>query len=85
MTLKNSEILYRGWRIEPFAIPNADGSWQGSCEIVKLNETPDDGVLATLGDVVRRTKEDAIADICEHARHVIDASCAFPYPTKESS
>jgi|GEM_PF-909888 len=84
MTLEKSEILYRGWHIEPFAIPGGDGTWQGTCEIRKLDGTSSDSALAVLGSVVRKTKKDAISDICEQARHVIDSSCAFPYVTEES-
>jgi hypothetical protein len=80
----NSEIFYRGWKIEPFAIPCADGYWQGTCEIRKLDGTSSDGALVALGSVVRKVKKDAIADVCEQARHVIDSSCAVPYPANKS-
>ena len=85
MNSKNSEILYRGWRIEPFAIPSATGSWVGTCEIRKLDGTSSDSTLTSIDNVVRDTKDEAIADICKNAQRVIDASCAFPYPTLEPS
>ena len=82
MLLDNREILYRGWRIEPFAIPCADGNWEVSCEIKKLDGTSDDSASAFLENVVRKTKEDAIADACVHARNTIDSSWAVPCPSK---
>ena len=83
MTSKNSEILYRGWRIEPLAIPSVGGGWVGTCEIRKLDGTSSDSTLTSIDNVVRDTKDDAIGDICMDAQRVIDASCAFPYSTPD--
>ena len=79
MTSGKSVISYRGWTVSPLAIPVAGGNWHGTCEIRKIDGTSSDATLYTLGNVVRSTKEDAIAEICEQARREIDSTFALPY------
>lgn len=76
--------IYRGWRIEPFAIPCADGSWLGTCEIRQTDVPNSEGAQAMLTNVVRQSKNDAIADIRASARHEIDSIFAFPYLPESS-
>lgn len=77
----NKEMIYRGWHIEPFAIPCGDGSWLGTCEIRQTNVPDSEGAHAMLANLIRQNKSEAIADICQHARQEIDSTFAFPYLT----
>jgi hypothetical protein len=79
MTATSVEI-YRGWRIEPFAIPCADGSWLGTCEIRQTDVPDSEGTQAMLANVVRQSKSEAIADIRDCARHEIDSIFGLPCP-----
>ena len=78
MTSSNAETTYRGWRIEPLAIPSGDGNWLGTCEIRQAACPPSEGAQAMLANVIRKSKREAIADISEHARRQIDAIFADP-------
>ena len=74
----NSETIYRGWHIEPFAIPGMDGTWLGTCEIRQADCPPSEGAQAMLVNLVRKSKLEAIADISEQAKRQIDAIFAEP-------
>ena len=75
----NPGMIYRGWHIEPLAIPCADGRWLGTCEIRQTGVPDSEGAQAMLANLVRSSKHDAIVDICRHARREIDAIFALPY------
>jgi hypothetical protein len=78
MTSNNSEAIYRGWCIEPFAIPSENGNWLGTCEIRQTDCPPSDAAQAMLANVLRKSKREAIADISEAARRQIDAMFGEP-------
>ncbi len=78
MTSSNTKAIYRGWHIEPFAIPGLDGNWLGTCEIRQANCPASDGAQAMLVNVKRKSKGEAIVDIIEHARRQIDAIFGEP-------
>lgn len=79
MNFSNPQTTYRGWQIEPFAIPGWDGNWLGTCEIRQVDCPPSEGAQAMLVNVVRKSKREAIDDISNYARRQIDAIIAEPF------
>ncbi len=78
MTPSTTKAIYRGWHIEPLAIPGLDGDWLGTCEIRQANCPASESSRAMLVNVKRKSKHEAIVAIIEHARRQIDAIFGEP-------
>lgn len=72
------KVHYRGWAMMPTAIPQGDGTWTGNVELEVVDGDGADTFQGSFPNIVRDSKEDAIAAACDAARGHIDDLIADP-------